>query len=65
MPNYRFYPLDPSGQISGPYSAAVCDDDRGAVLWAEEMSRASGVEVWQGARLVRRLTAVVRETGSS
>jgi hypothetical protein len=66
MPTYRFYPLDTFGKICGPYSAEVCDDDSAALAWAHELGGASGVEVWQGARLVGRLHgASFRETGAS
>ena len=61
MATYRFYPLDLFDQICGPYSAAVCEDDRAALLWADEIRGSSGVEVWQGARLVcRRLSVADR-----
>lgn len=57
---YRFYPLDQSGEICGPYSAEVCEDDRAAVAWADELALRFGVEIWQGARRVgRRLNASV------
>ena len=59
MVSYRFYPLDKSDAICGPYSAAACEDDQAALQWADELvgGNGFGVEVWQGARLVCRRLA--------
>jgi len=53
MPGYRLYLLDGVGHIRG-FAELECLDDEHAVAVAEERGVHATMELWEGARLVRR-----------
>jgi hypothetical protein len=58
MPEYRIYVLSTPEKIDGPVRDIVCDSDEQALSRAAEYLRDGNyVEIWQGARMVRRLQA--------
>jgi hypothetical protein len=58
MPKYRLYAITGDG-VTGSCVDVECDNEALALLHAEELvSAASGIEVWQGAKLVFRLPAL-------
>ena len=56
MPQYRAYKLDSNGHVKLPH-VFECDDDTGALDYANKLSKdsAASVELWQRARLVGRV----------
>ena len=56
MPDYRAYKRALDNSIKEALDA-VCDDDKKAIAWAEQLAGGDDVEVWQGTRLVVRLPA--------
>ena len=56
MTDYRIYFLSRDGRILRPAAVISCKDDADAILQAEQVLDGSPIEVWEGARLVRRLT---------
>ena len=56
MPQYRAYILDSAGNFFGPPHEMVCQDDEAAIAKAWHLT-GYGVELWQGSRLVMRLSA--------
>lgn len=54
MGEYRLYLFNESGHI-GRSKEMACDDDQQAIERATELRHAHLVEVWQGARLVKRI----------
>ena len=55
MQHYRVYAMDRSGRIAFAHDM-LCQGDRDAVAEAERQPGAHGIEVWQGSRLVWRIT---------
>jgi hypothetical protein len=61
MPDYRIYALDPEAHFFlGPPRIITCDTDHAAIqeatqLHAHDLDEVS-LEVWDGTRLVRRIT---------
>jgi hypothetical protein len=56
MPEYRIYVLSTPEKIGGPALNIICDSNEEAISRAAENLRDGDyVEIWQGARLVRRL----------
>jgi hypothetical protein len=56
MPEYRIYVLSSPSKIHGPALNIVCNSDDEAVGQAEaHLTDGRSVEIWQGARVVRRL----------
>ncbi len=57
MKNYKIYSLDKVGHIASAQDLD-CVDDLDALDWAEKTaSHGTGMEVWQGSRLVARVKA--------
>ena len=52
MPDYRFYPIMPSGWIDGPVQVIACTDDASAIVKARESLPERQFEVWLGARRI-------------
>ena len=56
MPEYRIYVLSTPEKIEGRAINIICDCNEEAISRAAEYLRNNNyVEIWQGARLVRRL----------
>jgi hypothetical protein len=51
---YRAYVIGSNGHFEGSRTF-VCDTDENAIVWAKQMMREQSVELWCGARLVKRL----------
>jgi hypothetical protein len=62
---YRSYQKDEQGRPIGLPDIINCDGDEAAIGWAERWSKLLGfgtvVEVWQGSRLVARLSKRMNE----
>jgi hypothetical protein len=54
MPTYRIYRIDSEGNIPEPSKAIECEDDDEAVAQARRYVDGLAVELWLGARLIRR-----------
>ena len=54
MADYRAFFVGADGQFDG-YRAFVCDTDDDAIVWAEQLLEDQPIELWTGARLVKRL----------
>ena len=48
---YRAYPLDAAGKISGPFTAIECANDKIAIEVANKLFKGD-FEVWEGTRCV-------------
>jgi hypothetical protein len=57
VPIYRLYIVNPEGRILGPAQVVECADDREAIRRAQPLLKGHDIEVWQAARVVRRLTS--------
>ena len=55
MPEYRIYTVKKDGHLAGPPTVVDCLDDETAVNEAKQLLDELIVEVWQGARVVKRL----------
>ena len=55
MREYRIYMLDGRNNIAGPPEIVTCEDDQETVQRAKQLIDGYDLEVWQGARVVRRL----------
>jgi hypothetical protein len=51
---YKLYVVGEDGHFEG-VRAYLCDTDDDAVVWAQHMRDDRAVELWSGARLVKRL----------
>jgi len=59
MPVYRLYVLNAADQIIAPASELRCRDDADALRIASGYGgKASGIEIWNGTRLVGRVGPV-------
>lgn len=56
MADYRVFFVGSDGHVDGS-RAFVCDTDDNAIVWAEQLLEDQPIELWTGARLVKRLTA--------
>ena len=66
MPEYRIYLLSTPEKIEGPALSIVCNSNEEAVSRAAEYLRKDNyVEIWQGARMVRRLRRPPQSAPSS
>jgi hypothetical protein len=54
MPTYRMYRIDAAGHIPEPSKTIECDDEDHAVEQARQYVDGLAVELWEGARLIRR-----------
>lgn len=61
MGHYRLYFLDDRGRIRRPVNLE-CECDEEAIALANEHPHDHGMELWQGARLVRRIPTPRPET---
>ena len=57
MPNYRLFRLSPDHQIFGVSEVADFDSDRDVIDYAKSKMDGLSIEVWDGPRLVTRLTS--------
>jgi len=55
MPEYRIYTVKKDGHLAGPPKVVACLDDEAAVNEAKQLLDELNIEVWQGARVVKRL----------
>jgi hypothetical protein len=55
MLEYRLYFLDSDGHITSPPAIVRCEDDRAAIMSAEQLLEGKAIEIWQGARLITRI----------
>ena len=55
MPGYRIYRVDEEGHIKGLAHEVTCDTDEQAVELARQYIDGLAIEVWNRARLVKRL----------
>jgi hypothetical protein len=53
--DYRAYSIGPDGHIKG-FEPIVCDDDEQAIAAAKRLVGAYDIELWQGTRIVTRLS---------
>ena len=54
MPHYRIYTLTPDGHIGGPPRVVEARYDDEAIKQAKPFLGRADIEIWCGARLVRR-----------
>ena len=55
MPGYRIYRVDEEGHITGLAAEITCDTDDQAIERSRQYVDGLAVEVWNRARLVKRL----------
>jgi len=55
MPGYRIYQVDEEGHITGRAVEITCDTDDEAIELARQYVDGLAIEVWNRARLVKRL----------
>jgi hypothetical protein len=52
---YRAFVIGADGHFQN-FRALVCDTDESAIAWAEQLLEDRPIELWSGARLVKRLS---------
>ena len=57
MPEYRIFPLTSDNHIKNAPALVVCENDSAALEQAKKMLDGHNLEVWEGNRLVTRLTS--------
>jgi hypothetical protein len=55
VPTYRMYTVNREGRILAPAQVVECADDREAIRRAQPLVNGHDIEIWRGARVVRRL----------
>jgi hypothetical protein len=55
MPEYRAYPIKDNHVVGVP-EIVVADDDQQAVEQAKQLMSGGDIELWEGARLVTRVS---------
>jgi hypothetical protein len=55
MADYQAYVIEPTGIRSAPRSFA-CDTDDDAIVWAQQLFADLPIELWCGARLVKKIS---------
>jgi hypothetical protein len=61
MPAYRLYKLTDSNRIAGPPAMIECDSDAEVIAKAKAMLGGLDIEIWDGQRVVARLSAARRK----
>jgi hypothetical protein len=56
MPIYRLYALTSECHFGGPPNIVDCRDDQAAVVRAKQSLDGRSIEIWNGSRLVARLS---------
>jgi hypothetical protein len=56
MPNYRVYTIIKSDKVAGRADVVTCATDAEALVKARQFLQSNDLEIWQGARMVSRLT---------
>ena len=60
MPSYRIYTLSKDDHVRAPPQVIDCADDSAAVATAKQLLDGQSIEVWNDARLVKRLEPKAR-----
>jgi len=58
MPLYRFYRIGDDGHVLGMPDVVSCSDDEDAIEKAKALALTFGIEIWDLARRVARVTRI-------